>query len=272
MENYVVSVYEEKQHVESMFKLSFRCTCDDDEQLMIWYINNFNNWINSKDLELVYCTMGIHRDTGNIHFHYHTVVMGKEFKKSYQSNPITLFMRDYKIGTIKTIHTLGVSPYKEVYQQKYGTKSNLSIKHKFMDGDESTITYLQYPLKEGSTIYSINKIQNLDVDLDQLIKNAQAEYRVAKRKAEKFKEKKIKCENSWAELVEYLDKVCNDTSFWRLVFQNVLWYYKEQGKKPPTFRKMENDADAYCFYRQLPGFTPKEMADAVERRRNPNGY
>jgi len=83
MENYVVSVEPEKQYVETMFKMSFRAHCNDDEQEMIWYINNFNNWIKYKDLELINYTMGIHRETGKVHFHYHTIVLGKEFKTSY---------------------------------------------------------------------------------------------------------------------------------------------------------------------------------------------
>lgn len=268
MENYVELVVEEKQYVETMFKLSFRVHCEDDELVMIWYIANFNNWINQKSLTLINCTMGIHRDTGKTHFHYHTVLMGKVFKPSYQANPITLFMRDYKIGTLKTIHGVGTSPYDNVHTQKYGTKSNISIKHRFMLDDEDEITFLQYPLKEGNTIQSINKLNNLNVDLDQLTKNAIAEYRVAKRKTEKFKQKKVQLECSWAELVQYLDQRGCETSYWGNIFECVLQYYKEKNKRPPTFRKMEVDTDAYAFYRETPEYSCQDIVKRLLEKKN----
>lgn len=277
MENYVLEVSPKKEIVLQMFKISFRVHCEDNDTLMSWYINNFSQWLQFHDLELLYCTNGIHRDTGKTHFHFHTLVYGVLFKKSYVNNPIVLFKQDYNLGKVKSLSTshlkiqdgLQYIP-KDCYSEKYGTKSNISIKLTLYKDAEDAITFLQYPLKEGNYIpyhIQLEETSPISVNLDQLTKNAQAEYRVAKRKAEKFKEKKIVQENSWADLVKYLDEQGCADKIWTQIYYQVLSYYHQIQKKPPTFRKMENDADAYAFYRQTPDFTIHQVMDRAGQKK-----
>lgn len=222
-----------------------------------YYLDNLLSWLKYREYDVESYTAGIHIATENPHIHIHCLARGKLL-----SNPVATFKRDYQLNKLPTILGEGLNyPYPDsLIGQKYKGKINLSIQmkeHVHPEDDGNCLTnlidslngrrYLQYPLKEGLPLrHSGNLTKEF---IEELMKNAQQEYKEAQERYEvkqQYKERKEAKELSeWAKLCDYLDgESCKDLT---MTFMHALVYYRTNYDKPPTGKLICDNAERYCI-------------------------
>jgi len=226
--------------------ISLRCHYD-KEQDIHWYILNWKNWLEYRDYTVTASSFGIHKNSGNFHFHFHCIALGKMI-----TNSIATLQRDFNMGKVKT--TLDPTRHSNLTNfvgQKYKNKINMSVKlTRVTDINDDVTNYLQYPLKEGLSLQKYNHGLEEYGGYEELLSAAKGIYKAALYKQQKEKEREENKLTEWQQLVNHLDKHSGADTFIK-IFREVLLYHRVQDKKPPTIRAMRDNAERYCFIKEI---------------------
>jgi hypothetical protein len=210
-------------------------------------MNQFTRWLKYRDYKINSSSFGVHKNTGNEHFHFNIESHGKPL-----SNPLATMKRDYETGKVdtywKTPEECKTYP-KTFTKNLYKGRINMSLRITQNNDGDQLFRFLQYPLKEGLTVHKYN--HNLDDfgGYEQLKTNAVAEYTHCLNAAKQAEDKKEKQLTEWQELVILLDK--REPTDFDQVFRSILYHYKTEAKKPPTIRCMKDNAERYSFMRGI---------------------
>jgi len=223
-----------------------------------FYMNQFTRWLKYRDYTIESSSFGLHKNTGNDHFHYHLITHGKPL-----SNPLGTMKRDFEVGKVETFWKTKqeCKEYPKTFTKNlYKGRINMSLRMTQNTDGCQDFRFIQYPLKEGLTVHKYN--HNLDDfgGYDQLKTNAVAEYTHALNAAKQKEEKKEKQLTEWQELVILLDK--REPTDFEQVFRTILYHYKTESKKPPTIRCMKDNAERYSFMRGI--ITIEEIINMLE--------
>lgn len=230
------------------YLLGFRVHCDDDEDVVEWYIHHFKLWLECANIHMLASSCGIHKNTESHHFHYNLVVESEVMYK----RPLEALKYAFDKGKIKLHYPNRDTSHfpKSFHLNKYKKQCNLSLQCNPLS-QEVPARWLQYPLKEGLGIerYFSNPY---GLDYKQLTLNAKAEYAAVMEKKKREETKEAASQDSWKFMVEYLDKMSPDTP--AMVLRHILIHFKALEDKPPTIRHMVDMAERYSFKRGILDF------------------
>ncbi|WP_445729831.1 MULTISPECIES: hypothetical protein [Pseudomonadota] len=246
MENYLEIIPDTTVREEKKILLGFRVHCDDDSDVIEWYINHFHLWLEFANITILASSCGIHRNTASHHFHYNLVASTHKIYK----RPLKALTYAFETGKIQLHYPNRNTDHlpKSFHLNKHKKQCNLSLQCTPLDETESPARWLQYPLKEGLGIeeYFSNPY---GLDYTQLTLNAKAEYAAVMEKKKKEEAKEQAASDSWKFMVDYLDKLAPDST--EKVLRHVLLHFKDLEEKPPTIRYMVDMAERYSFKRGI---------------------
>jgi len=233
-------------YMASPLLISLRCHYDSVDHID-FYVKHFNEWLEYRHLPVQNSSFGLHKNTGNEHFHYHIVSYGNNL-----SNPIATLKRDFELGKVKISYKNrkdSMEHPKTFTKNLYKGRINMSLRITSISDMDQAFRFLQYPLKEGITCKEYNYKLDEFGGYEQLKTNAVAEYTHACNAAKQKEKKKETALSEWQQLVEMLDSEW--PSEFDEVFRKILFHYKTESKKPPTIRYMRDCAERYSFMRGI---------------------
>lgn len=199
------------------YLLGFRYNIETEEQDLTDYINIVKKWLKDKKLDILRSTGGVHAEASTLHTHYHMEISNK---LPFKTEPLPTFKnhnKDFKL-----------------------TNRQMSIKFSEEQSEENIIRFLQYPLKEGKPIMPM--VHNIH-DLEQMIKDAKAEYKATKVFKKKQEAEQAKKNSKKQSLFMHLDETRHNSLV--EVVRATLRYYKSIEDAPHP-RQQVASAEVYA--------------------------
>jgi len=223
----------------------------DDKETIDFYVSTFRNYIKYLELDIKEYVTGIHKEAKQLHFHTHFHCqgnIGKAVGMASLKNDIKKVKNpfvppegffDYKIKQISA------KTGKEVMINCFSIQFTKVVAN-IVDGDEKfEITRcLQYPLKENLLVAECTNTQR---DLEQLTKNATAEFAASQVQLMKNKKKEKKAQDDLTTVFELMNEQGTHKKDFVGIKLDFIKHFREKVEKYYDFYTVEKMANKYIM-------------------------
>lgn len=235
------------------YLIRFRVTHEkaEEKETIDFYVSTFRNYIKYLELDIKEYVTGIHKEAKQLHFHTHfhcTGNIGKAVGMASLKNDIKKVKNpfvvpegffDYKIKQISA------KTGKEVMINCFSVQFTKVVAN-IVDGDEKIeITRcLQYPLKENKLVAECTDSPR---DLEQLTKNAVAEFAASQVQLMKNKTKEKKAQDDLTTVFELMNEQGTNKKDFVGIKLDFIKHFRERVDKYYDFYTVEKMANKYIM-------------------------